>query len=112
MASLSLLTLKRGLLLFWAIWFSIVSLTNRLDALQALRVLPADSAFASGNWDVILSTAVIYATPRWLLVLLLLLPDAPANDHQPRAVRSVQDDHSLGDRLWTLPSGPSAERYS
>lgn len=70
MASLSLLTLKRGLLLFWAIWFSIVSLTNLLDALRALRVLSATWAFASGNWDFLVSTAAIYATPRWLLALL------------------------------------------
>ncbi len=31
---------------------------------------PVHLAFASGNWDLLLSTAAIYATPRWLPAVL------------------------------------------
>lgn len=70
MPSLSLLVLKRGLLLFWAGYFAIVCVTNVLDALKALRVLPADWAFASYNWDFMLTTTAIYGTPHWLAAIL------------------------------------------
>jgi hypothetical protein len=33
--------LKRGLLFFWAVWLSFVCLTNVLDGLQRLDILPA-----------------------------------------------------------------------
>lgn len=70
MPSLSLLTLKRGLLLFWTAWFAIVCLTNVLDALKALRVLPAAWGFASYNWAFMLTTTAIYGTPRWFVAIL------------------------------------------
>src|SRR5688572_22149261 len=47
---LSVVTLKRGLLLFWATWQTIVVATNVFEALRALGVLPAGWHFASGNW--------------------------------------------------------------
>jgi hypothetical protein len=70
MTFISLLTLKRGLLLFWAVWASVVTLTNLLDALKALGVLPAGWAFASDNWAFLLETTAIYDTPHWLLAML------------------------------------------
>lgn len=70
MVSLSLVTVKGGLLVFWAVWYSVVTLTNVLDAPRAPRALPADWAFASGNWDFMVATAAIYAPPRWLLAIL------------------------------------------
>jgi hypothetical protein len=70
MTFISLLTLKRGLLLFWAVWASLVTLTNLLDALKALGVLPAGWAFASGNWPFLLETTAIYDTPLWLIAIL------------------------------------------
>ena len=33
----SLLKIKRGILLFWALWFALVLLTNLMDALKALK---------------------------------------------------------------------------
>lgn len=42
---------KRGVLLFWGAWFAVVALTNLLNALQVLEVLPADFKFVSGNWQ-------------------------------------------------------------
>lgn len=42
--------IKRGTLLFWAAWLSVVAATNLLDVLRALDVLPPSFRFASGNW--------------------------------------------------------------
>ena len=43
--------IKRGLLLFWALWYSIVVTTNVLNALQALGILSVSFKFVSGNWE-------------------------------------------------------------
>jgi hypothetical protein len=43
-------TIGRLLLLFWALWLSVVAATNVLDALLAFGLLPATFKFASGNW--------------------------------------------------------------
>jgi len=48
--------IKRGLLLFWAFWYSVVVTTNVLNALQALGILPASFKFVSGNWQLINQT--------------------------------------------------------
>lgn len=40
---------KRGILAFWALWLSVVALTNILDALKALGALPPSWAWTSGN---------------------------------------------------------------
>ena len=42
--------IRRGLLLFWALWLSVVVVTNMLNALVTIRVLPAGFVFSSGNW--------------------------------------------------------------
>ena len=70
MPSLSLATLKRGLLLFWAAWLSIVVLTNTFDALRALDVLDTGWRFASGNWAFLVETTRVYDTPNWLQAIL------------------------------------------
>jgi hypothetical protein len=55
--------LKRLLLLFWAIWFSIVFLTNLADAGKALGLLGESWAFASGNFRFLQETTARYGTP-------------------------------------------------
>jgi hypothetical protein len=65
-------TLKSGVLLFWALWFSLVLLTNVLDALKAGRALPAGFSLASGNWELMLKVTGIHATPVPLVALLFL----------------------------------------
>ena len=50
-AWISFAWIKRGLLLFWALWHSVVVTTNVLNALQALGILPAGFKFVSGNWE-------------------------------------------------------------
>jgi hypothetical protein len=43
-------SLGRIVLVFWALWLSVVAATNVQDALLALGLLPASFKFASGNW--------------------------------------------------------------
>jgi hypothetical protein len=64
--------LKRGLLLFWAAWHTIVFTTNLLDAAKALGLLSEAWAFASGNWRFLVETTARYSTPGWLNGLLFL----------------------------------------
>jgi hypothetical protein len=45
--------IKRILLVFWASWLSIVVVTNVLNALQAIGVVPLSFPFVSGNWAAI-----------------------------------------------------------
>lgn len=55
--------LKRFLLLFWAVWFSVVVLSNLADAGKGLGLLGESWAFASGNWKYIQDTTARYRTP-------------------------------------------------
>ena len=55
--------LKRGILLFWALWFSVVVLTNVLDGLKAVHALPAGWTFASGNYELMLKIMAVHGTP-------------------------------------------------
>jgi hypothetical protein len=56
-------TLPRGLLFFWSVWTSLVTLTNLLDGLKSLRILPPTWAFASGNYAYMASVTARYHTP-------------------------------------------------
>ena len=60
---------KRGLLLFWAAWLSVVVTTNVLNAAQALGAIPASFKFVSGNWPWINQTMDPLAVPRGLQAL-------------------------------------------
>jgi hypothetical protein len=62
--------LKSGLLLGWAMWLSVVTLTNILDALKALGVLGEDFGFASGNWPYLEATTAIHDVPGWINAIL------------------------------------------
>lgn len=55
--------LKRALLLFWAVWLTVVFATNFCDALKALKILDADWPFASGNFKFVSDTTARYAFP-------------------------------------------------
>jgi hypothetical protein len=60
------LLLKRGLLLFWAAWLSLVLTTNVLDGAKALGLLAESWAFASGNYGFVAQTTARYGTPAWI----------------------------------------------
>jgi hypothetical protein len=62
--------LKRGLLLFWAVWLGLVFLTNLLDAAKALGWLDASWPFASGNYAFLVQTTARYNPPTWVNAVL------------------------------------------
>jgi hypothetical protein len=57
------LFLKRILLLFWAVWWSVVFLSNLADAGKGLGLLGESWAFASGNLRFLKETTARYGTP-------------------------------------------------
>ncbi len=64
------LVLKRLLLLFWAVWLSVVFLSNLADAGKALGLLGESWAFASGNWKLLQETTARYRIPAAVNVIL------------------------------------------
>jgi hypothetical protein len=61
---------KRLLLLFWAVWLSVVFLTNLADAGKGLGWLGESWAFASGNFKAIKETTARYGAPDWVNAVL------------------------------------------
>jgi hypothetical protein len=55
--------LKRLLLLLWAVWLSVVFLSNLADAGKGLGLLGEAWPFASGNWKLIQETTARYGAP-------------------------------------------------
>jgi hypothetical protein len=74
--------LTRVLLLFWAIWFSVVFASNAADALREVGLLPPSWRFASGNLALVAESASVYSlsqtwtTAGFSLVLALQLSAA------------------------------------
>ena len=64
--------LKRGILLFWSLWISIVLLLNVGDALKVAGFLPGEWKLASGNYDAIVHVTSRFGTPHWIDTLLFL----------------------------------------
>lgn len=68
----NILLIKRGVLLFWALWFSIAVITNVTDGLKALAVLPEQWRFASGNYFLMAKVTALYHTPEWVVAVLFI----------------------------------------
>jgi hypothetical protein len=68
--AVSILTLKQGLILFWALWISLVVLHNIFDALKELGMLPQSWRFVSANFQGIYDLLGGERTPRWMSGLL------------------------------------------
>lgn len=66
---LDLRMLGRGLLVFWALYFAIVTLSNLSDLCRSLDLLPADWRWVSGNLAFI--RASTGSLPPWTSQLLL-----------------------------------------
>jgi hypothetical protein len=64
--------LAEGLVLFWSLWWSVIVVTNLMEALRALGVLAEDWKFASGNYSLISQTTAIYDLPAWVNGLLFV----------------------------------------
>jgi len=58
------LPVKRLLLLFWALYFTLVTSSNVCDALRALAVLEESWPFASGNFRMITDATARYGASR------------------------------------------------
>ncbi len=63
---IDLMTLKLGLLLFWAVWLSLVFLTNLFAGLKAIGILPDKWKFASKNYEAVVKTTSTYTATAWL----------------------------------------------
>src|SRR5215469_18126862 len=67
---ITLLSIKRTILLFWAAWLGVVLTTNILNALEVLGVLPGSFKFVSGNWQWINQVMDPLGIPRGLQTVL------------------------------------------
>ncbi len=70
---ISTIIIKRAVLLIWALWSSLVTLSNAADALRNLGILPGNFKFVSGNFGFIQAATQIYAFPVWINALLFAL---------------------------------------
>ena len=57
---LSVPLLKRGLIAFWALWFTVVMVANVCDGLKWLAWINQDFPFASGGYLAIVKTTSVY----------------------------------------------------
>lgn len=62
--------LKRGLLIFWALWMTIVVSTNCLDAMKSLGWLPTTWKLRSSNYKLIRDTTAPFRMPTWANAVL------------------------------------------
>jgi len=62
----SLRALKHGLLLFWALWSTIVFFTNVFDGLKAWGVIDRGWPLASGNYGLLARARSRVGAPRWV----------------------------------------------
>jgi hypothetical protein len=66
LVTLTLLHLKQGIILFWALYMSLVVILNLFDAAKILKFLPATWKFSSGNFWFIEQVTKMYSTPSWI----------------------------------------------
>jgi hypothetical protein len=64
--------LRPVILLFWALWLTVVTASNVTNGLRVARVLPQTFAFASSNFELVETTTAIYHAPRAVVWILFL----------------------------------------
>jgi hypothetical protein len=69
---LSVAALKNALVLFWALWLSVVVATNICDGLKEIKLLGDSWLFASENFRFIVNTTDRYDVPMWFNWLLFV----------------------------------------
>lgn len=52
--------IQHSIVLFWALWTSIVTITDAINLLQKLNLMPEHLKFTSGNYDLVLRNLSIY----------------------------------------------------
>lgn len=67
---ISLFPLQAGLLALWAVWFSLVVVTNVFDALEAMGALPQNWAFRSQNFKRMRDAVAVYGASSRLAAIL------------------------------------------
>jgi hypothetical protein len=72
MKTLTVVAIKRGLLLYWSLWFTIVFAMNVFDGLQALGVIDKGWEIAPGRFALISSTPATYGVPAGAHGVLIL----------------------------------------
>jgi hypothetical protein len=70
---INLIFIKLGLMAFWAIWLTIIFVSNLLEDMKVVGVLPQNWKFASNNYEAISKTTSIYRAPTWFNGLLFLV---------------------------------------
>lgn len=73
---LNLITLKQGIILFWAVWLSLVLLLNFLDVAKNLKLLPETWKFNSGNFWFMQNVVKVYGTPNpltWIMYISAII---------------------------------------
>ncbi len=65
-------TIQKIILLFWSIWFTLISISNTTDGLKAAGLLPHEFKFASGNFDALVQTTAKFDLPMPLNVILFM----------------------------------------
>lgn len=63
LARLRFSTLQAGLVLFWAMWLTLVATTNLFDALRHLGALPPHFSLASYNFELVQKTVGAHGVP-------------------------------------------------
>jgi hypothetical protein len=56
-------TLQSGLVLFWALWLTLIAMTNVFDALKTMGVLPEGWTLASYNYNLVAQTVGAHGVP-------------------------------------------------
>jgi hypothetical protein len=91
--------LASGLLGFWALYFTVVALSNLADLLRAVSILPPGWPWVSGNLAFIVSSTARLGGPTWMgpgLLAGVVAWQALAAVLFWRATRRNADDEALG----------------
>jgi hypothetical protein len=92
--------LKRSLVGFWAVWFSLVAATNGFDLSKTIGLLPASWPCTSGNFQLVADCTARYDVPHGLnfpLFAVILLWETSAALAFWRAWRTYRNPAGLKD---------------
>ena len=70
MLNFSLRMMKRGVIFFWALWLTIVFLTNFFESLKAMGIIGEGWTFASGNYGFMQFVTEVHNTPAFIVTIL------------------------------------------
>jgi len=63
--------IRRGIILFWAVWYSLVFSSDAINLLQHLHVIPTSWTFSSNNYDLVAGHIATYGIHSTTVALLL-----------------------------------------